>query len=151
VALNPPGGGGSGLSRGSAVPDITGTTLEGEPFRLADLRGSPAIVNFWGPSCVPCREEFPLFLSKLEQYEADGLTIVGVLMHDPPGPASDFVREFGATWVTVDDPDGAIRGAYLAVARPTSYFVDGEGILRSVQVGEVREADFDRQYAAIAP
>jgi thiol-disulfide isomerase/thioredoxin len=118
---------------------------------LSDLRGSPVIVNFWGPSCVPCRDEFPLFLSKLEQHAADGLVIVGVLMHDPPGPARDFMREFGATWETVEDPDGAIRAAYLTVARPTSYFVDADGILRSIQLGEVREADFDRQYAAIAP
>jgi hypothetical protein len=29
--------------------------------------------------------------------------------------------------------------------------VDGEGILRSIQIGEVVDADFERQYALIAP
>jgi cytochrome c biogenesis protein CcmG/thiol:disulfide interchange protein DsbE len=133
------------------VPDVTGSTLDGEPFRLADLRGKPVIVNFWGPSCVPCRDEFPLFTDKLAEHARDGFTIVGVLMDDPPEPARDFVRDFGATWVTVLDPDKAIRGAYRVAARPQTYFVDGDGILRSIQIGEVRDADFERQYALIAP
>ena len=60
-------------------------------------------------------------------------------MFDPPAPARDFIAEYGATWPTVDDPDGAIRAAYRVAARPQSYFIDRDGILRSIQVGEVTE------------
>jgi len=139
------------IERGKPAPGIVGTTLEGAPFDLADLRGKPVIVNFWGPSCVPCRDEFPLFLSKLDEHASDGLTIVGVLMHDPPAPALDFIREFGATWTTVDDPSGEIRAAYRAVARPQSYFIDADGIVRAIQVGEVTGDRFEQQYALIRP
>jgi len=118
---------------------------------MASLRGRPVIVNFWGPSCVPCRDEFPLFTSKLAEHAADGLAIVGVLTFDSPTPARDFIAEMGATWPTVDDPDGTIRRAYRVLARPQSYFVDADGILRAIQVGAVSEADFERQYATIAP
>ena len=133
------------------MPDIEGQTLEGEPFRLADLRGRPVIVNFWGPSCVPCRDEFPLFKAKREQYAADGLEIVGVLMDDPPEPARAFAAEFGAKWPTVIDEGEAARDAYLVAARPMSFFVDPDGVLQSVQVGWLRDEDFDRKYAQIAP
>ena len=139
------------IERGKPAPGIVGTTLEGAAFDLADLRGRPVIVNFWGPSCVPCRDEFPLFLAKLDEHAADGLTIVGVLMHDAPAPALDFIREFGATWKTVDDPAGELRGAYRAVARPQSYFIDTGGILRAIQVGEVTADRFEQQYALIRP
>ncbi len=108
------------------------------------------IVNFWGPSCVPCRDEFPLFSRELAKHAADGLAIVGVLFLDEPAPARDFVAEFGATWPTVVDPGRAAATAYRVVARPQSYFVDRTGVLRSIQIGQVTEADFDRQYAAIA-
>jgi cytochrome c biogenesis protein CcmG/thiol:disulfide interchange protein DsbE len=118
---------------------------------LALLRGRPVIVNFWGPSCVPCRDEFPLFRAKLAEHAADGLAIVGVLTFDPVAPARDFIAAMGATWPTVDDPDGAIRRAYRVVARPQSYFIDADGVLRAIQVGEVSETDFERQYATIAP
>jgi thiol-disulfide isomerase/thioredoxin len=109
------------------------------------------VVNFWGPSCVPCRDEFPLFKQKLAEHADDDLVILGVLMDDHPGPARDFVNEYGATWPTVIDPDEAIQDAWLTLARPTSYFVDGDGILQSIQIGEVRDADFERQYQLIAP
>lgn len=151
VALAPPDGGDAGIARDAPAPEIAGETLDGAAFRLSDLRGRPVIVNFWGPSCVPCRDEFPLFKAKLAQYADDGLVIVGVLMDDPPEAARRFVADFEAGWPTVEDPDRSIRSAYRTVARPTSYFLDGEGILRSIQIGEVREADFDRQYAQIAP
>ena len=139
------------IERGQPAPGIVGTTLEGTAFDLEDLRGKPVIVNFWGPSCPPCRDEFPLFLSKLDEHAADGLTIVGILMGDAPAPALDFIREFGATWTTVHDPTGEIRAAYRAVARPQSYFIDGDGILRAIQVGEVTADRFERQYALIRP
>ena len=139
------------LTVDQAAPVILGTTLEGESLSLASLRGRPVIVNFWGPGCVPCRDEFPLFLRLLDEHRADGLTIVGVLMYDAPAPARDFVEQYGATWSTVDDPEGAIRAAYRAVARPQSYFVDGSGILRAIQVGEVTADRFETQYATIRP
>lgn len=152
VTLSQPSpGGDSGLfERDRPAPAISGTTLDGTTASLADLRGHPVIVNFWGPTCVPCRTEFPLFKSKLAEHAGDGLVILGVLMADPPDPARAFVADEGATWQTVIDPDGAIKGAYRVVARPQSYFIDREGVLRAIQIGEVRDADFERQYALIA-
>lgn len=135
---------------GQPAPAFSGTTLDGQALALEDLRGRPVIVNFWGPSCVPCRDEFPLMIEKLAAHEADGLAIVGVLTFDPPEPARDFVAQFGARWPTVIDPDDSIRGAYLVAARPQTYFIDREGVIRAIQVGEMLEADFDRHYAKIA-
>jgi cytochrome c biogenesis protein CcmG/thiol:disulfide interchange protein DsbE len=138
------------LARGQPVPNINGTTLDGQAFDLTSLRGKPVIINFWGPSCVPCRDEFPLFLQELGQHADDGLAIVGVLMYDSPGPARDFIAQYAATWPTVDDPNGAIRTSYRVAARPQSYFIDRDGVLRSIQVGQLTDCEFDRQYALIA-
>ena len=140
----------SPIAKGQPAPMIAGTTLDGAPFRLDELRGRPVVLNFWGPNCVPCRTEFPLLKQKLAEHAADGLVVVGVLMGDPTDLAKQFIAEQGATWATVDDPDGAIKSAYRVVARPQSYFIDRDGVLRSIQIGEVRDADFERQYAAIA-
>jgi cytochrome c biogenesis protein CcmG, thiol:disulfide interchange protein DsbE len=132
------------------APAISGTTLDGTAFDLAAYAGKPVVINFWGPSCVPCRDEFPLLESKVSQHAAEGLTVVGVLTDDPAGPARDFIATYGATWPTVDDPSKAIKAAYRVAARPQTYFVDRTGILRSIQVGELTDADFERQYARIA-
>jgi len=138
------------LAKGQPAPNITGTTLDGQPFDLASLRGKPVLVNFWGPSCVPCRDEFPLLLQELRRHGAEGFTVVGVLMYDSPAPARAFIADYRATWPTVDDPDGAIRGVYRVAARPQSYFIDRDGILRSIQVGQLTDVEFERQYQLIA-
>ena len=138
-----------GIARGKPAPAIVGTTLDGAAFDLASLRGRPVVLNFWGPNCIPCRAEFPLFKHMLEVHGSEGLAIVGVLMGDPPVQARDFIREYGATWPTVDDEDKSIQRAYRVAARPQTYFIDRAGILRSIQVGEVTNAEFERQYALI--
>ena len=135
---------------GQPAPAIVGTTLDGASFDLASLRGKPVVVNFWGPSCVPCRDEFPLLESKQAVHAADGFTVLGVLTDDPVQPARDFVGKYGGDWATVVDPDKAIKTAYRVVARPQTYFVDRSGVIRSIQIGELTDADFERQYARIA-
>lgn len=136
---------------GRPAPPIAGTTLDDSAFDLAAYAGRPVLVNFWGPSCVPCRDEFPLLLAKLSEHAADGFAVVGVLTDDPPEPARQFVTAFGGTWPTVEDPARSIRAAYRIAARPQSYFIDRQGIVRSIQVGGLTDADFERQYAGIAP
>jgi cytochrome c biogenesis protein CcmG/thiol:disulfide interchange protein DsbE len=136
---------------GSAAPAIVGTTLDGTTFDLASLAGKPVVINFWGPSCVPCRDEFPLLESKLTQHAAAGLTVVGVLTDDPVEPARDFVAKYRADWATVVDPDKALKTAYRVAARPQTYFVDRSGVIRSIQIGELTDADFERQFGRIAP
>jgi cytochrome c biogenesis protein CcmG/thiol:disulfide interchange protein DsbE len=137
------------IGRGQPAPAIVATTLDGATLDLASLRGRPVLVNFWGPSCIPCRDEFPLFKARLAAHAADGLAIVGVLMYDPPAPARDFIATYGATWPTVDDPSGAIRTAYRVAARPQTYFIDRGGILRAIQVGQLTDAEFERQYTLV--
>ena len=144
-----PAPGSTDIAKGSVVPNVAGTTLDGSPFDLSALRGRPVIVNFWGPSCVPCRTEFPLLAAKARAHAAEGLVIVGVLMDDPVEPARAFAAQYGGTWPTVIDPDGAIKAAWRVLLRPQTYFVDRAGILRSIQFGEVRDEDFERQYALI--
>ena len=143
-------GGGPRAAVGDHAPSVAGTTLDGAAFDLASLAGKPVLINFWGPSCVPCRDEFPLLEAKLKAHGAEGLTVVGVLTDDPVDPARAFVAQYGANWVTVVDPDKTIKTAYRVIARPQTYFVDRSGVIRSIQVGELTDADFERQYSRIA-
>jgi cytochrome c biogenesis protein CcmG, thiol:disulfide interchange protein DsbE len=143
--------GGARVAAGEPVPPIAGTTLDGAPFDLAALRGRPVIVNFWASWCIPCRDEFPLFEAALQTHAADGLTIVGVLFEDQPDAAAAFMANFDAGWPSVPDADGALAARFRVVAPPQTFFIDPSGTIQSIQIGELTEADFERQYARIAP
>ena len=131
---------------------ITGTALDGTTIDLAKYRGKPLVLNFWASWCVPCREEFPLFKDRLATLgERDGLQVVGVLYKDQPELAQAFLSDFGASWPSLTDPDGSIAAAYRVVAPPQTYFIDKDGVLRGIQIGEVRPEDFDTQYKKIRP
>ncbi len=137
---------------GQPAPALTGTALDGSAVDLAALRGKPVIVNFWASWCVPCRDEFPLFAERLKALgPADGLQVIGVLYKDEPQLAQQFLAEFGAAWPTLDDPGDALAKAYRVAAPPQTYFIDKDGVLRAIQIGQVRPEDFDTQYAKIKP
>lgn len=142
--------GSDGIALGKAVPNITGTTLDGRAFDLTSLRGHPVLINFWGPGCVPCREEMPLLATLAARHAADGFMVVGVLADDPADLARQFEAQYGATWPTVIDPGAALKTAYHVVGRPQSFYVDRSGIYREFQIGQVTEADFERKYATIS-
>jgi cytochrome c biogenesis protein CcmG/thiol:disulfide interchange protein DsbE len=145
-------GGAQEARSGQPAPQITGTAIDGTPVDLAALKGKPVVVNFWASWCVPCREEFPLFKDKLAELgPTDGLEMIGVLYKDEPELAQAFLDDMGATWPTLDDPDGELAKAYRTVAPPQTYFIDADGVVRGIQIGEVTEADFDTQYAKIKP
>jgi cytochrome c biogenesis protein CcmG, thiol:disulfide interchange protein DsbE len=135
---------------GEPAPAIAGTTLDGGPFDLASLRGRPVILNFWYSTCEPCRREFPLLKQEVEAKAGDGLAVVGVLFNTNVEGARSFVDEMGATWPTVQDPDKAARESYLVVAAPQSYFIDRDGVVQALHIGEILEEDFDALYPKIA-
>jgi cytochrome c biogenesis protein CcmG, thiol:disulfide interchange protein DsbE len=107
------------------------------------------VVNFWASWCVPCRDEFPLFKTAASANPGAGLVLVGVVFQDSADPARAFAAKAGATWPSVLDPSGAAASTWRVVAPPQTYFIDRSGVIVSRQIGELTQADLDRQLAAI--
>jgi DsbE subfamily thiol:disulfide oxidoreductase len=135
---------------GKPAPALAGITLDGTPFDLVSLRGSPVLVNFWASWCGPCRDEFPLLAAAEKRHAAQGLKVIGVLFKDDAAPARAFVTDEKADWPTVTDPSRTIAQPWAVLAPPQSYFIDRSGIVRDLQIGQVRDAaELDAILAAI--
>jgi cytochrome c biogenesis protein CcmG/thiol:disulfide interchange protein DsbE len=160
IAVTVPIGGSPGPSqivvRGSPLlnrpaPPIDLVALDGERVQLSDYIGRPVIVNFWASSCLPCRDEFPLFVEALEQHQDDGLEVLGVIHDDSNEAAQAFATAMGGTWPMLPDPAGVAWNAWLGVGLPTTYYIDPEGVVRDFSLGPVTRSGLAIQIARILP
>jgi cytochrome c biogenesis protein CcmG, thiol:disulfide interchange protein DsbE len=134
---------------GSAAPDFVLADLDGNPLRLADLRGRPVIVNFWASWCGPCVEEFPLLRDAAARHADDGLAVVGIVWRDRSEAARDFMRRNGATWAAAMDPGERVARDYGILGPPETYFIGRDGTIVARQIGQISSASLDEKLAAI--
>ena len=75
------------------APELAGVdpwfnTAEGEPLRVAALRGRVVLLEFWTFACVNCQHTLPFLRRMHGQYQPD-FTVVGV--HTPDRAFERFV------------------------------------------------------------
>jgi DsbE subfamily thiol:disulfide oxidoreductase len=138
-----------GAQIGDPAPEIALADLDGNPVRLADLRGRPVIVNFWASWCGPCVTEFPLLVAALEEHEDQGLAVIGVVVDDRSEAARAFMQRFGAPWPAVMDPGDEVARRYGIFGPPESFFIGPDGVVVGRQIGELNASDLERQLAGI--
>ena len=131
-----------------ATPDVAFTTLQGQSFRTADLRGQVVLVNFWATSCGVCIEEMPALKATQDKFEARGYRTVAVAMdYDPPSRVGAFVGLNPLPFTFVLDRDGSIARGFEGVRlTPTSYILDKRGQIVQKILGE---PDFDKLHGLL--
>ena len=122
---------------GFLAPDFTLETVGGEEITLSDLRGKVVLVNLWASWCPPCRAEMPAIESIYQANKDKGLEVLAVntTYQDDAQAAADFARSFGLTFPILLDRDGRVSKSYQLQALPTTFFIDRQGIIRSVVPG----------------
>ena len=101
---------------------------EGEVVSLSDFRGRPVVLNFWFPSCPPCRAEMPDFEAAFLRHKDSGLQFIGVQQVglDSAQDGQEFIDELGISYSIGPDTDSAIFLTYEITSFPTTYFLDRE-------------------------
>jgi cytochrome c-type biogenesis protein len=130
-----------------AAPDVQFTKLDGSAFRLKDLRGRVVVLNFWATWCIPCRSEIPSLSAMQKDFEARGLSVIGVYYDDTADLIQSFQKDIPQSYQIV--LGGREVGALLpASPLPTTYIIDREGRIRDKMIGERTRAAFE---SAIKP
>ena len=123
--------------QGFLAPDFSLQTLTGETVALSSLRGQPVLINLWASWCAPCRAEMPAIQRVYQDYQAQGFQVLAVntTNQDDPGKATAFAQQLGLKFPILLDSNGIVGQQYQLQSLPTSFFVDGNGIIREVVVG----------------
>lgn len=122
-----PRGGLETLPAGDALPEAELPYLDRDgALEMGELRGTPALVNFWATWCTFCVDEMPDF--EEVHSELDGqVRFIGVNVEDRHDKALVLAEETGVTYELVIDDDRSYYFAVLARGMPTTLFVDDEG------------------------
>ena len=123
--------------QGFLAPDFSLQTLSGKTIALSSLRGQPVLINLWASWCTPCQAEMPAIQRVYQDYRARGFQVLAVnaTNQDDPGKATAFAQQLGLTFPILLDSNGSVGQQYQLQSLPTSFFVDGNGVIREVVVG----------------
>lgn len=121
------------------APEVSGTSLTGQPLRLSSYRGDVVVLNFWGSWCTPCRSEAATLGTLSRQLYGHGVRFVGVDIRDEPDSALAFMHTFRVGYPSFNDPNDVIaldfRGTVTPAAIPTTLVIDRSGQIVARIVG----------------
>jgi peroxiredoxin len=124
-----------------AGPALTGSTLNGADFALADYRGDIVVLNVWASWCAPCRAEAPELQEVWEEVETQGVQFIGLNTRDSNTAARGFVDTMGLTFPSVEDTDGRLQLLFAdslpPQAIPSTLVIDREGQVAARALGKV--------------
>jgi thiol-disulfide isomerase/thioredoxin len=122
------------LPIGELAPDFEVATLDGTPFRLADLRGKVVLIDFWATWCGPCRKGLPETDRLAKLGPEVGLSVMAITT-EPASLVSEFLAEEGFTFPCYIDEGGKAQKLYRPPGIPAVVIVDAEGRLTNYFVG----------------
>lgn len=145
------------ISIGSEVPDFPLTMFDGYSYQgaskvhLADLQGKVVVINFWASWCKPCEQEAAELEEAWRFYEeGDEVVFLGIAWTDTPANAAEYLERFNITYPNGPDLGSRISAIFNRnLGVPETYFIDREGILRSIKIGPFMTVN--EIYASVDP
>jgi thiol-disulfide isomerase/thioredoxin len=117
---------------------------DGEPLVMAQLRGSPLVLNFWATWCPPCVKEMPELDRFAREFAARDVRVVGLAL-DNAGPVRQFLQRTPVSYaIGLAGFEGTELARSLGNDRgglPFTAFFDRRGRLAHRKLGETNYAE----------
>ena len=125
------------INIGSIAPTFQTFRADGGATHFpAAFFGKPLVIRFWADWCKYCQGEMKAIEAVYQRHKdkagQDKKTI------------DAFIKKIGVTYPALLDETSTIARNYGVVALPTTFFIDGKGIVRAKIVGEADEVTFER-------
>ncbi len=117
---------------GDPVPDVTVTSMDGQVFKLREMKGKVILIDFWATWCGPCVAELPglIKLHKKFSQREDFMMISVSLDFDKATLVSFLKKKKDITWPQIYGEKSGSQAAatsFGAEALPAMFIIDVEG------------------------
>ena len=130
---------------GSIAPTFqTFRTDGGATHFPAAYFGKPLVVRFWADWCKYCEGEMKAIEAVYQRHKGKGLEVLAINAGQDKATIDAFIKKIGVSYPALLDEKSTIARTYGVVGLPTTFFIDGKGIVRAKIVGEADEATFER-------
>lgn len=114
---------------GKPSPTLIVKKLDGQTFRLADLKGKYVYIDFWATWCAPCVAEMPKLQKLYETYHEKGFEVVGVSLDETLTPLEDFIKARKIPWTQIHNLTcgSDLQGGFEVSTIPATFLVGPDG------------------------
>jgi peroxiredoxin len=116
---------------GKPAPAFVAADIQGQPVRMAGLRGKYVLIDFWATWCAPCINELPRLQAAYQSYKDAGFEIIGVSLDESKSAVVDFVKARKLPWPQIHNSGGTVDlvDAFGVSSIPAAYLVDPAGTI----------------------
>ena len=118
------------------IPVLEGTDLNGQVWRLSDLRGKAVLLNFWASWCEPCRAEMPALEALALRHGPEKLRVLAVNFKESEATVQRFVQRAELNLPVLQDPQGVIARQWGVSVFPSTVMLGADGRVLGVVRGE---------------
>ena len=118
---------------GSKAPSFSLMDLNDNLHNLDNYAGKPVLINFWTTWCPYCVVEMPL-MQELHESGQD-VAVIAINVQEKKEDVETFIDGEGYTFTVLLDKQAQVSGAYQIRGLPTTFAVDGTGIITAIRVG----------------
>lgn len=122
--------------------------LADQRITLAELKGTPVVLNFWASWCIPCRQEAPILERAWEKARGNGVLFVGLNMQDLTTDANAFLRQYHNSYLNIRDQGSDSAHSWGVTGVPETYFITPAGKVVAHVIGVVSAAQLSQGIAA---